>query len=112
MRLRAPFTGPRSRVALNRQLTQGSVGSADNSFRKVETQLHELPVLVYDGPFSDHIDKMEPQGLTGGMVTLDQARNIAGRFADLGGATVQQTVLANEVAGEDPVLHHPTSHRQ
>ena len=87
---------------LNRQLPQGAVSSADNSFRRVETQLHELPVLVYDGPFSDHIEQMEPQGLTGGTVTLDQARNIAGRFADLGGATVQQTVLANEVRGKIP----------
>lgn len=87
---------------LNRQLPQGAVSSADNSFRRVETQLHELPVLVYDGPFSDHIDQMKPLGLTGGTVTLDQARNIAGRFADLGGATVQQTVLANEVQGKIP----------
>lgn len=87
---------------LNRQLPQGSVSSADNSFRRVETQLHELPVLVYDGPFSDHIEQMEPQGLTGGTVTLDQARDIAGRFADLGGATVQQTALANEVRGKIP----------
>ncbi len=87
---------------LNQQLTRGSVNSADNSFRRVETQLHELPVLVYDGPFSDHIDQMEPQGLTGGMVTLDQARDIAGRFADLGGAAVQQITLANEVRGKIP----------
>jgi spore germination protein len=87
---------------LNRQLSRGSVSSADNSFRKVETQLHELPVLLYDGPFSDHIEQMEPQGLTGSTVTLDQARNIAGSFADLGGATVQQTVLANEVLGKIP----------
>jgi germination protein YpeB len=87
---------------LNQQLPQGSVNSADTSFRRVDTQLHELPVLVYDGPFSDHIEQMAPLGLTGGTVTLDQAKNIAGRFADLGGATVQQTVLANEVRGKIP----------
>jgi germination protein YpeB len=87
---------------LNQQLPQGSVSGADNSFRRVETQLHELPMLVYDGPFSDHIEQMEPQGLTGSEVTLDQAKGIAGQFADLGGATVQQAVLANEVQGKIP----------
>jgi germination protein YpeB len=87
---------------LNETLPQGSVSSADRSFRKVETQLHELPVLVYDGPFSDHIEQMQPLGLTGGLVTLDQARDLARRFADLGGATVQQTVLASEVQGKIP----------
>jgi germination protein YpeB len=84
------------------QLPQDVVGSADNSFRKVDTQLHELPVLVYDGPFSDHIEQMEPQGLTGGTVSFDQARTIATGFADLGGSTVQQTALANEVMGKIP----------
>jgi germination protein YpeB len=35
-------------------------------------------------------------------VTLDQAKALAGRFADLGGATVQQTALASEVQGKIP----------
>ena len=87
---------------LGQTLPQGPVSSADRSFRNMETQLHELPVLVYDGPFSDHIEQMKPLGLAGGMVTLDQAKAIAGRFADLAGATVQQTVLANEVQGKIP----------
>jgi spore germination protein len=87
---------------LKETLPQGPVSGADKSFRNVEGQLHELPVLVYDGPFSDHIEQMQPQGLTGGLVTLDQAKDLAGRFADLGGATVQQTTLAGEVQGKIP----------
>ena len=90
------------RSGLNQQLARGPVSSADNSFRKMVTQLQELPVLVYDGPFSDHIDKMVPQGLTGGMVTLDQAKDVARRFADLGGAAVQQTAVGPEIKGKIP----------
>ncbi len=87
---------------LAKKLPQGSAGSVDNSFRQLETRLQELPVLVYDGPFSDHIDKIEPQGLTGGLVSLDQAKQIARSFADLGGAAVQQTVVSGEVRGKIP----------
>lgn len=90
------------RSGLNRLPGRGPVSDADNSFRNVETQLNELPVLVYDGPFSDHIDQMEPQGLSGGLITLDQAKDIAGRFVDLGGAAVQQTALASEIRGKIP----------
>lgn len=87
---------------LAKKLPQGSINSVDRSFRQLETRLQELPVLVYDGPFSDHIDKIEPQGLTGGQVSLDQAKQMAQRFADLGGAAVQQTVVAGEVKGKIP----------
>jgi germination protein YpeB len=45
---------------------------------------------------------MQPLGLTGGPVTLDQAGAIAGRFADLAGATASPAVLANEVQGKIP----------
>jgi spore germination protein len=90
------------RSGLNQLLGRGQASDADDSFRNMETQLHELPVLVYDGPFSDHIDQMEPQGLSGGLVTLEQAKDIAGRFTDLGGATVQQTTLSSEIRGKIP----------
>jgi germination protein YpeB len=87
---------------LNRQLPRETSGSVDNSFRRVETRLNELPVLVYDGPFSDHIEQVVPQGLTGSVVTLDRAKNTAKSFADLGGSTVQQVILAGEVRGKIP----------
>ncbi len=87
---------------LNRQLPRETASSADYSFRQLDTKLSELPVLVYDGPFSDHIDQIAPQGLTGSPVTVDQARGIAQRFTDLGAAPVQQVVAAAEVSGKIP----------
>ena len=30
------------------------------SFKKLETEFPELPSLIYDGPFSEHIEKLEP----------------------------------------------------
>ncbi len=35
------------------------------SFRDMETDLPELPTLIYDGPFSDHIKKAQPEMLKG-----------------------------------------------
>lgn len=87
---------------LNLQLPREPVSNADNSFRRMDTQMTELPVLNYDGPFSDHIEQIAPQGLTGSAVTVDQARDIAQRFVDLGGAAVRQVVTAPEARGKIP----------
>ena len=76
---------------LNQQLTKGAASSADTSFRNLDAELHELPTMVYDGPFSDHIEKMVPQGLTGDDHP-GSSQSIAGDFADLGGVKVQRTV--------------------
>jgi hypothetical protein len=34
-------------------------------FEQVSETFQDYPGLIYDGPFSDHITTMEPQGLTG-----------------------------------------------
>ena len=46
-----------------------------NEWSSVQEQVSEYPELIYDGPFSDHIEKMEPVLLTGAAeITEDQAK--------------------------------------
>lgn len=85
-----------------RQLPKGPLATADHSFRRVDTQLQELPVLIYDGPFSDHIERVKPLGLTGKMINAEEAKNIARRFIDLGGVKVQGARIAGQIRGKIP----------
>lgn len=50
----------------------------------VEKRLQQMPTLIYDGPFSDHMeDVRKPRGLKGPVIGQDEAQGIARRFADL-----------------------------
>lgn len=53
-----------------------------NNFKDMVESNEPFPTLIYDGPFSDHIDQEEPQGITGAMVDRKQARKIATNFPD------------------------------
>ncbi|KUK31936.1 MAG: Spore germination YpeB [Thermoanaerobacterales bacterium 50_218] len=96
------FTWTEVKKGFIEQLSKGAVASADNSFRRIDTQLQELPVLVYDGPFSDHIEKIAPRGLTGEVITKDQAIEIARKFIDLRGSKIQEARIAGETRGKIP----------
>ncbi len=56
--------------------------SGEGSFESVNRSMQTYPTLIYDGPFSDHLAKREPQGLKGGNITSEQARDIAMKFVD------------------------------
>ncbi|MDK2880984.1 MAG: spore germination protein [Clostridia bacterium] len=90
------------REGLGRVFPRGTLATADTSFRRVDSQLQELPVLIYDGPFSDHLERAEPLGLTGNTVTEAQARKIARRFIDFKGAEVTGVKSAGTVKGKIP----------
>ncbi len=51
-------------------------------FGDINQRLQQLPNLIYDGPFSDHIEEIKPRGLTGSMVNQNQAAEIARRFVN------------------------------
>lgn len=55
---------------------------ASRNFQTVEEHMKGIPTLIYDGPFSDHLEKSEPKGLTGGKITAEQAREKALEFLD------------------------------
>lgn len=66
------------------RLTRRRLDDGPNSFRdgfeRLEVQLVEFPTLIYDGPFSDHIQQREPKGLIGPEIDAEEARRIAREF--------------------------------
>ncbi|NPV27083.1 MAG: germination protein YpeB [Firmicutes bacterium] len=56
---------------------------AEVGFQRIDKSMQELPTLIYDGPFSDHIDQVKPKGLTGNKITEADAQQIARRFVEV-----------------------------
>lgn len=71
---------------------------ADNDFQAIDRNMQRFPSLIYDGPFSDHIDRKTPLGLSGSRISPDQARNKALSFID---QRPDVTYIANAVRSDD-----------
>lgn len=54
----------------------------ENTFRSINRELQQQPTLIYDGPFSDHLERKTPLGLTGSSITGNEAVRRALAFVD------------------------------
>ncbi|HLT58373.1 MAG TPA: germination protein YpeB [Limnochordales bacterium] len=98
---RGQLTWQEVRRLANRRLARGENRFRDG-FERLELQLTEFPTLIYDGPFSDHIERRDPRGVTGSMVSREEAVRIAREFVPLRDpARVQVT---GEVEGPIPAF--------
>ena len=52
----------------------------DGSFNDIRDEMTKVPVLIYDGPFSDHISERQPLGLTGDDISKEQAKEKVSEF--------------------------------
>ena len=69
---------------LSRFAESGRQIPADSAYQNVEEDFPEIPSLIYDGPFSDHIASRSPRALEGlSQVTRDEARAAAAAFLGL-----------------------------
>lgn len=69
-------------AALGEGLEFGAPAAAVSSFDSPAPQQAEYPSLTYDGPFSDHLDQLEPQALKAlPPVSAKDAARIAAAFA-------------------------------
>ena len=76
------------------QITGGS------AFQTVEADFPQVPTLIYDGPFSEHLSSRTPQMLEGlPQVTEEEARRAAAAFAGLWAEVFTRT---SDGAGELP----------
>ena len=64
----------------NKVFAQEVSNISKDSFSNLEENFHEYSGLIYDGAFSDHITKVEKKGLTGEIISQDEAQNIAKKF--------------------------------
>lgn len=69
------------------KLEQVSQNLLDLKLENIEKQMTNYPTLIYDGPFSAHLDRAEPKGLIGNDVSEDQAKNIVADFLGRDGIT-------------------------
>ncbi len=53
-----------------------------DGFRRIEDGIAQVPALEYSGPFSVHLERVKPLGLTGEDVTLEEAKEIAQDFVE------------------------------
>jgi len=53
------------------------VVAMNNGFTQVDEQIQQIPTLIYDGPFSDHLERREPLGVSGDEISAEQAKEIA-----------------------------------
>lgn len=72
---------------LNRQGSEKfkkvSPAVSEVSFRQIDNEMQGVPALIYDGPFSDHIDRVSPRGVSGNPISIEEAVKIAMAKADL-----------------------------
>ncbi len=68
-----------------------------SSIENIDKNFQEYPSLIYDGPYSDHMLKANPQGLKSNKVSAEEAKKIAKKF--IGEDKVQeiQQLDSNEV---------------
>ncbi|MEC9488201.1 MAG: germination protein YpeB [Halanaerobium sp.] len=55
----------------------------NNFVDRLSNQMEGTPQLIYDGPFSDHIEDRQPKGLTGAMISQDEAAERVLDFIDV-----------------------------
>ncbi|ATW23886.1 germination protein YpeB [Candidatus Formimonas warabiya] len=65
------------------KLDKESTGYLDTNFQKMNEQINQYPTLIYDGPFSDHLETKNPKALTGKAITWEEAKKRARDFVDL-----------------------------
>lgn len=68
-----------------RQLAKdGEKGSdpIEDGFSDITQELTKYPTLIYDGPFSDHIEEESPKGLTGSEISREEAEKKAKEVVD------------------------------
>jgi germination protein YpeB len=78
----------------------GEVKSLSSSFELLETEFPEIPTLIYDGPFSQHIKSDDPALLSGrDELSEEECRKRAAEFCE---TNAEYLTLAYETSGDIP----------
>lgn len=78
-------------------------GQLSDNMRKIEQEFPEVPTLIYDGPYSQHITGMKPRTLEGlEEVDENEARKAAATFL---GISEGRVYLASTSEGQIPAYH-------
>lgn len=86
----------------NFRLSRDSQKLDQGGFTLLEEHFGELPVIQYDGPFSDHVLDRKPQELAGPEISEEEAVEIALRFAPQSGEGSRTAEVVRRVEGAIP----------
>ncbi|HZK18098.1 MAG TPA: germination protein YpeB [Clostridia bacterium] len=73
-----------------------------NGFGEVNEIMSDYPTLIYDGPFSDHIEQRQPINLPGKNIEPDEARKVALAFIEKERDEKYQCGPINNIKGRIP----------
>ena len=91
----------RAEEALAQRTGDGGAGQGGTAFQSIEADFPEVPALIYDGPFSEHLGGKTPLALDGlPQVGQEEARNAAAEFL---GLRPEELTLTSEGEGALPV---------
>ncbi len=71
-------------------------------FRALNREMQVFPTLIYDGPFSDHMERRTPVGLTGAAASPEKARERALAIVDRSRGTNYAASIGGNVNGQIP----------
>lgn len=75
---------------------------AGAGFQTIDKEMQGYPTLIYDGPFSDHLERGKARGVTGDKISTSRARSVALRYYDRKGAQNVIAQVTGEVEGNIP----------
>ncbi len=88
-------------VRKNLQETPGNVARTD--LQALDRRMQRYPTLIYDGPFSEHLEKTEPRALSGqAEVDREEAKNRALAFVDKRPDLEYRAALTGDTNGRIP----------
>lgn len=65
-----------------KKLKNAPAATMDGSFQRINDRMQKYPTLIYDGPFSDHMETRSPKEMTGKEISWEEAKTIARDFID------------------------------
>ncbi len=92
---------------LVRQVKKNLQENPDNlavtDFQVLDKQMQQYPALIYDGPFSEHLERTEPRALSGSAeVSQEDALNSALSYIDQKPGVEYQSVITGTPEGRIP----------
>lgn len=66
-----------------KDIEKGQGAGAARDFESINKNMQTYPTLIYDGPFSDHLEKRKPEALKGDKISAEKAKQIAINFVDV-----------------------------
>lgn len=88
---------------VRKNLQENPDNLAQTDFQALDQRMQQYPALIYDGPFSEHLERTEPRNLRDlAEISADEAQNKALSFIDGQQGVDYQAAVTGSAAGRIP----------